>query len=376
MGRPVRQHRPCPAPPARLPLRGRLDRRVPGAHIGAVNRLLLVDFNNVAHRAYSIYGTQGFTGPGGEHTALTYGVLSMTLTLIRESGATHVAFAMESKTPTHNRRMIEDFNAGLPPEGRIPEYKAGRKPMDPDMAEQLKMAGAAIVRMGWKWYRADGYEADDILATLARQGVERFGHVFIATSDHDLYGMVSRQITVLAAAGKPKAPAEGEAPKPKSSYLHVTPEVVFEKMGVEPRQIADLRALVGDTSDGYPGCPGIGDKKAPGLLATYGTLDGVYEHVDGLPDSVKAKLIAGEPLARLSRELATLATDAPVVLDPNGGKVGAYDHEAARLYLGGLGLHSIINRLGLPPYEPTAPAISGPAAPAMEELAIEVVPAE
>jgi DNA polymerase-1 len=220
------------------------------------------------------------------------------------------------------------------------------------MAAQLRMAGEAIVRMGWKWYRADGYEADDILATLARQALDGFGHIFIATNDHDLYGMVSRQVTVLAAGGKPpqKPAADGEQAPPKvkgGGYVHVTPEVVFEKMGVEPRQVADLRALVGDTSDGYPGCPGIGDKKAPGLLVEYGTLDGVYEHVDGLPDGVRAKLIAGEPLARLSRELATLATNAPVVIDPSAGRVGVFDHEAVKTYLEGYGLNSIIRRLGL-----------------------------
>lgn len=305
-----------------------------------MRRLLLIDFLNLAFRAFHaippLTSPPREDAPEGEDIALTHGVLSMTAGLIRAAGASHVAFAFDSRTPT--------FRAEL-----RTLYKAQRKEPDQSLIAQLPRASQAIGMMGYGRYRADGFEADDVLATLAHQAEQAnsFEHVFIATADRDLLSATSPHTTLLWTG------------RGISNLVWYTPDKVREVYQLEPEQMVELKALVGDSSDNFPGCPGIGPKGATDLLVRYGTVANIYEHLDELKPGPRKKLTAllGEStaadqqpqtareLVELCHRLAGLRRDAPVLLDPESGRLGADDREQTIGYLRTLGLNSIVAKL-------------------------------
>jgi DNA polymerase-1 len=299
------------------------------------NRLLLVDFSNLLFRAM-VYGPP----PSSPHSSVdpakvsvTNGMLSMTLSLAATTKATHIAFAFDSLEDTFRKKLY-------------PEYKAKRKSGMPEiLVEQLPRVTQAVGKMGWARYRAPGFEADDVLAALAEQGpAVGFEHVYLVTGDKDLLGAVTDTTTLVwTAMGMKK-------------LVFFTPALFHEQYGFSAPQHVEYKALVGDTGDGYPGCPGVGPKQARKLIETFGSLANIYASIDQVvPHALAAKLIAGEESARMSHQLAKLAVDAPVQLT-DAGRIGTDDREQTILYLRALGLERIINAL---PLQIKAPAEEG-----------------
>ena len=300
---------------------------------------LVVDFMNLAFRAHYAYATQlRFTNSEGFPTGMSYGVLGMTLSLARETRATHVVFATESKTRTFNAELVEDYARWSPevvkafPAG----YKGGRKAMEEGMRLQLDLAEKAVMAMGWAMYRSEGYEADDVLATIAKKIENQHvgDRAIIVTGDQDLWQCVSPTTTV-------KAPRTGNV------YIDITADTFSSFMqGLRVEQVVDYKALVGDTSDGYPGCPGIGMVGALKLLLEYGTLSGIYDHIDEIRGATKTKLLAGATLVELAESLAQLNTTVPVAFDPDAGLVKDPYPLSALGFVRKHGMESLVKRIG------------------------------
>lgn len=288
--------------------------------------LLVLDFLNFCHRSHHTYGQQGLTAPDGTPTGVTFGVLSMALTLMGELAPSHVAVCFESTMPSHRRGLFAD-------------YKMQRAPVDEGLLAQLDGTNIACGKMGWARYRAQGFEADDAMAVLGRQAIAAdFDHVWIATGDKDLLGAVDEHVSVLMMGGGVREAAASPW----------TPARVLEKYGVSPAHIPDLKALIGDSTDNYPGVPGIGPAKAAPLLARYGSVAGIYEHLEEIePASVRERLRAGKEMAEMCLNLATLRHEAILTppFDPHAGELASADMARTRTYLRMLGMNSLVDRL-------------------------------
>ena len=296
--------------------------RQPGCDDQRVRRLLVVDFANIAHRAYFAGRGRPAFAPDGRPTFLVGTFLRLVLARIREEEATHVALAFESTTGSR-RREID------------PTYKPRKTAEPDDLLPQLRDANIAAGRMGWARYRAEGWEADDAMAGIADAAVSAgFDEVLLLTADHDLLGMASDRVAVLrprSGGGVDRyGPAEVEA---RSPYL------------VPPALVADVKALIGDSTDGYPGVRGIGPAVAPGLVRRFGSLTALYERIDEVQHaSVRQRLIAGREDAFRCLDLATLRRAAPLspAFDPDAGRLGSHDPERASAWLASMGLADLL----------------------------------
>ena len=295
--------------------------------------LLAVDFLNLAFRAYHAPGYIGLTAPDGRPSSAVFGLVAMTQSLISVSHASHVAFAFESIEKTHRHEL----DAG---------YKAGRPEQPPDFEAQVELANKAVGTMGWARYRAPGYEADDTLAALAVLAIEAdFDHVFIATSDKDLFGTVDEHVSMLWTAA-------GMAKIAENTYNRAK---VIERYGVPPEAFADWKALAGDPSDRISGCPGIGDKGASALLGQFGTIEALYARLDEVKSaSMRHKLEAGREAVRHSHAMVRLRADADLTppFNPDSGELGRDNRERTLAFLESWGMKSVIRRL---------PPLKGPA---------------
>ncbi|WP_071431882.1 DNA polymerase I [Angelakisella massiliensis] len=297
-------------------------------------KILVVDSNSILNRAF--YGIKLLTTKDGSYTNGIYGFFNIVLKLIEDNAPDRVIFAFDLKAPTFRHKMYEG-------------YKAQRKGMPPELAQQLPVVKELIGQLGYEIIEREGYEADDILGTIARQGEEAGDQVLLATGDRDSLQLVTDQVTVILATTK----AGG------AQYIPMTPEAVREKYGVEPRQLIETKALMGDSSDNIPGVPGIGEKTAFSLIQKYGTVERLYEDVDALETtpSVKKKLAAGKEMAELSRKLGEICCEAPVGDFRQDSLRKEPDRDGLYRTLSRLELHTLIRRLDLqPPAEGEAPA--------------------
>lgn len=285
-----------------------------------MRRLLVVDFANIAHRAYFAGRGRPVYAPDGRPVFLVATFLRLVANRIREEQATHVALAFESTTGSR-RRAID------------PAYKPRRAAEPDDLAAQLRDANIATGRMGWARYRAEGWEADDAMAAIADGAVAAgFDEVLLLTADHDLLGMAGDRVAVLM-------------PKSGGGVDRFGPRDVEERSPyrVPPALVADVKALMGDSTDGYPGVRGIGPTVAPGLVRRFGSLDALFARLDEVEAAgVRNRLAAGRDDAYRCRDLATLRRDAPLspAFDPDAGRVGAHDRERAAAWLAAMGLSS------------------------------------
>jgi DNA polymerase I len=286
-----------------------------------VRRLLVVDFANLAHRAYFAGRSRPVTAPDGRPAFLVATFLRLVLARVREEQATHVALAFESTTGSR-RREID------------PSYKPRAATVPDDLAPQLRDANIAAGRMGWARYRAEGWEADDAMAAIADAAVAAgFDEVLLLTADHDLLGMAGDRVAVLA-------------PKSGGGVDRFGPSDVAERSAyrVPPAQVADVKALVGDSTDSYGGVRGIGLAVAPDLVRRFGSVAGIYEHLDEVEaNGVRNRLAVGREDAFRCLDLATLRRDAPLTpaFDPDGGRVGGHDPERMAAWLGAMGLDDV-----------------------------------
>jgi len=287
-----------------------------------VRRLLVVDFANIAHRAYFAGRSRATAAPDGRPTFLVATFLRFVLARIREEGVTHVALAFESTTGSR-RRDID------------PAYKP-RKPDEPaDLVPQLRDANIAAGRMGWARYRAEGWEADDAMAGIADAAVAAgFDEVLLFTADQDLLGMVGERVAVLRPRAGGGVDRYGPAEVEERSPFRVT-----------PGQVADVKALIGDATDGYGGVRGIGPSVAPDLIRRFGSVATLYERIDEIEATgVHRRLLAGREDAFRCLDLARLRRSAPLspVFDPEAGRVGSHDPERLAAWLVAMGLADLL----------------------------------
>lgn len=255
-----------------------------------MKRLAVIDGKSVFYRGY--YAMPNLSTKDGTPTGGVYGFTALSLELIKKLKPDYVAVAWDKpKTNIRKRQQL------------YPEYKANRKPAPPDFYEQIPILYEMLDALGWPIYELDDYEADDIMATFARQAEAKGVETCLITSDLDALQAVGPHTHVYALK------------KGFSNIELFKPESFEAKYGIKVDQFLDLKALKGDSSDNIPGVPGIGEKTAVELLQKYDTLDNIYDNLWEVKDSVRRKLEDGKASAYLSKSISELWFDAPVELD-------------------------------------------------------------
>ena len=214
-------------------------------------KLLVLDGNSLVNRAF--FGIKVLTTKDGRFTNAIYGFMNILLNLLKAHEPDEVAIAWDLKAPTFRHKMYDG-------------YKATRHGMPPELAQQMPVLKQLLADLGFVSVSCEGWEADDILGTLAAACAARKDDCLLATGDRDSLQLASETTTILLATNKETIPMD--------------PAAVREKYGVEPRQLIEVKSLMGDSSDNIPGVSGIGEKTALMLVQNFGTLDGVYAHID------------------------------------------------------------------------------------------------
>ena len=290
-------------------------------------KLLAVDGNSILNRAF--YGIRPLTTKDGFCTNALYGLVTMIMRQVEALEPDYCAVAFDLKAPTFRHKMYD-------------AYKAGRRPMPEELAMQLPVAKELLTALGFTVLELAGYEADDILGTLAEMCDTADCDAYLLTGDRDSLQLISSHVHVLLATN--------------AETLDMNEALFFEKYGVSSRQFVDVKALMGDSSDNIPGVPGIGEKTALKLISEYGSLDGVYEALPTAKHtpSVRAKLENGRESAYLSRELATICRDVPLEQTLEHLKNQGIQREAARRLFLRLEFSAFLKRFSLDTEEPAA----------------------
>ncbi len=255
-------------------------------------RLVLIDGHAIIHRAY--HALPPLTSSSGQLVNAVYGFASMLLRVIEELKPTHMAVCFDLPGPTFRHEAYIG-------------YQAKRPVMDKELSSQIELVHEVVTAAGIPIYIAPGFEADDVLGTLARQAART--EVVIVTGDRDILQLVGGRVKVyMTIRGLADAKMFGE-------------KDVEEYIGVKPSQIVDYKALIGDSSDNYPGATGIGPKTALSLLGQFDNIENIYKNLDKIPGKVAGKLKDGHDGAILSQNLAQIRTDAPVELDLEKAKL-------------------------------------------------------
>jgi DNA polymerase-1 len=251
-----------------------------------MSKLLIVDGHAVIHRAY--HSIPELTVNGQSVNAL-YGFYSMLLSAISQIDPKYLIVCLDSPGPTFRQSEFVG-------------YRAKRKVPDKSLISQLPLLQETLNQANIKNFAMGGYEADDLIATVSRAIAKKkfIDEIIIITGDKDLMQLVNKKIHLLM-------PLRG-----LSETKTFKPSDVFEKLGVNPNQVVDLKALMGDMSDCYPGVAGIGPKAATDLLSQYQNLDNIYSHIDEIKPSVKEKLVKEKDNAYLSQKLATIIDNIPL----------------------------------------------------------------
>ena len=281
--------------------------------------LVLIDGHSLAFRAFHAIPLS-LTSPSGELTNAVFGFTSMLLNVLREQAPEYVVVAFDvGKTFRH-----EMYDA----------YKGHRERMPDELRDQVERIKEVVNTLNIPVFTAEGYEADDVLATLARQAAGQGVHSLIVTGDRDILQVVDEHIRVLTSG------------RQFSDTIIYDPAAVEAKYGLRPDQLVDLKALVGDKSDNIPGVRGIGEKGATDLLQKYGTLDAVYEHLDEVkPDRARNALTEGRESAELSHRLGQITTAVPVQLDLAACRTRDYDRARVVALFQDLAFRSLVEKL-------------------------------
>ncbi|MCP4542355.1 MAG: DNA polymerase I [Chloroflexi bacterium] len=280
-------------------------------------KLILIDGHSLAYRAFHALPVEMKTTQG-ELTNAVYGFTSMLLTVLREEHPTHIAVTFD-KGLTFRHDMYA-------------EYKAHRAKMPDEMRSQMARVRQVVETLGIPVFELEGYEADDLLGTLARQAGERGVNTLIVTGDRDLLQLVDERIHVLTSRRR------------FSDTVTYDREGVEQRYGLSPAQLIDLKAMMGDSSDNIPGVRGVGEKTGTKLLQQYGTLEAIYEHLEEVQTRFRNKLKVGRDMAFLSRKLGTIVCDAPVELDLDACIVRSFDRDPVIDLFRELEFHSLAER--------------------------------
>lgn len=281
----------------------------------------LIDGSAVFYRAYFAMIRNPLINSKGENTSATFGFVNSLLKLIRDEKPDLIAVVYDSKGPTFRHKMY-------------PEYKANRDAMPDDLVSQLPRIYDSVKAFNIHSYRMDGYEADDIIGTLAFEGAKRGYEVWCVTGDKDFFQLVGDKVGIYR-------PKSGSEPPEKFGR-----EEVKKKFGVYPEMVIDKLALMGDSSDNVPGIRGIGPKTADKLLEQFGTLEKILENHDQIAaKGVRTKVADGIKMAKLSKELVTIHTEVPVDFDPIALKSKPYDYEALKTLFVDLEFNRLLQQL-------------------------------
>ena len=283
-------------------------------------RILAIDGNSIMNRAY--YGIRLLSNTKGFFTNAITGFMNIYLKELGIVKPDCVAVAFDLKAPTFRHKAVSS-------------YKANRKGMPDELAMQMPKIKEILKELGIKVIEAEGYEADDILGTVSDIFSKSGNECFILTGDRDSFQLVRDNVTVRLAGTK--------------ETKVYTPEKIKEEYGVNPRQMIEIKALMGDSSDNISGVKGIGEKTALSLIQKYGNIDKLYEEFEDsdLPNGVKSKLEAGKDSAFESRFLGTIVLDAPINTDVDSYKLGEVDKTALSETLSELEMFKLLEKLDL-----------------------------
>ena len=244
-------------------------------------KLLLLDSNSLINRAF--YALPTLQDRSGRYTGALFGFVSMLSKLIKSEHPTHIAAAFDVHQPTFRHLKYDG-------------YKAKRHPMPEELKAQVPAMKELLLAMGVTVVEAPGYEADDIIGTLAAKSDMP---TVIVSGDKDVLQLVSDKTTVL------------HTKRGITDVIRYTPEALLEE-GLTPQGVVEMKSLMGDHSDNIPGVPGVGEKTALEFVQRYGTIENLYEHIDEVKGKMREKLLDGRQSAEFSHWLATIVTDAPV----------------------------------------------------------------
>ena len=287
-------------------------------------KLLAVDGNSIENRAF--YGVKPLTTKDGQFTNAIYGFMNILNSLIQRENPDGVAVAFDLKAPTFRHKMYD-------------EYKAGRKPMPTELAEQIPVLKELLKLFGYSTIELEGYEADDILGTLSLAAEQNDDVCVISTGDRDSLQLVSEHTTVLLAATKMGRP----------EIIPCTPEYIMEKYGITPPQMIELKALMGDSSDNIPGVAGVGEKTATDLVQRFGSIEYIYENLADLDikEGVRNKLAVDKENAFLSKQLGTIFRQVPISLDFSDYAFKKQDKSALAAMLKKLEFFKMLSQMNL-----------------------------
>lgn len=285
-----------------------------------MSKLVLIDGHSILNRAF--YGVPDLTNAAGLHTNAIYGFLNILFKILDEESPDYLTVAFDVKAPTFRHEMFK-------------EYKGTRKPMPEELREQVPVMKEVLQAMGIRIIEQAGYEADDLLGTIAKRAEGEGIDVSLVSGDRDLLQIATDRIRI-------------RIPKTKGGRTEIENYYAADveaKYQVNPVQFIDLKALMGDTADNIPGVPKVGEKTATDLMVQFGSLDGIYEHIDEVTKkSVKESLIQNKDLAYLSRELATIKLDSPLTYTLEEARVGNFFNEASYILFKKLEFKNLLNK--------------------------------
>ena len=281
-------------------------------------RLIIIDGNSIINRAF--YALPDMSNSEGLKTNAIFGFVRMMFKIIEDYQPTHMSVAFDKKAPTFRHKQYAD-------------YKAGRKKMPDELGQQLEPLKELLDKFNINRLELAGYEADDIIGTVAKLGEENNFKVYIVTGDKDAIQLASHKTTTLITK-------KGVGEVEEYNY-----DSVVERYEMTPTQFIDLKGLMGDKSDNIPGVPGVGEKTGIKLLKQYSTIENLIEHTDELKGSIKKKIEENKELALMSKELATIITNVPLDIKLEDLEYGDYNKDDVIEKFKEFGFTSLISKL-------------------------------
>ncbi len=287
-----------------------------------MEKLVLIDGHSILNRAF--YGVPNLTNSEGLHTNAVYGFLNILFKLLEDEKPQYLAVAFDVKAPTFRHIMYE-------------EYKGTRKPMPQELHEQVPLIKEVLCAMGVPILTKEGYEADDILGTVAKRAQAEGYEVTILSGDRDLLQLSDTHIKI-------SIPKTSRGTTEVHNYY---PDDVVREYQVTPQQFIDVKALMGDASDNIPGVPSVGEKTATNLILQFGSVEGIYEHLDEVkPPRAKKSLEDNKELADISYKLAKICIEAPVDFSPVDAKIGELYTKEAYEFMSRMEFKSMLAKFG------------------------------
>ena len=298
-----------------------------------MDKLVLVDGNSIMNRAfYGIMGSRMLTTKDGTYTNAVYGFLAILFKLLEDINPQYLVVAFDLKAPTARHKLYEG-------------YKANRKGMPDELAEQMPIIKEVLRAMNIDIVEMEGYEADDVLGTLSRYGEKQGLEVTILSGDRDTFQLATDNITI-------RIPHTKGGKTETDEYNR---EKIIEKYGLEPKQLIDVKGLQGDSSDNIPGVPGVGEKTALSIIQRYGSIENLYDKLekgeDDLKGKQKEKIEQNKDLAFLSKTLGTINLEVPITDTLEDFKVEEWDKEKVYDLFKKLNFKRYIERFSLQPGE-------------------------